>query len=299
MTAALVRNFRRYYFCYLFLLPTFTLLIAFSYYPPISAVYHSFTRWDGVVIDQYIGFANYHELFTMDPFLWASMRNMFILLFANIIKSVVPPFVCAELIHNLRNARARYAFRLAFIIPIVAPIMVGILLWRFIYNGETGALNEFLRLIGMAQMAQPWLGHSKTALGSLIFMGFPWISGIGLLIILAGLQNIPESIYEAAAIEGISPWKRVFYIDAPLVMGQIKLLTTLAIIGSIRGYEVVLVMTSGGPGFSTYVPGFHMYRQAFSYNRYGYACAIGMVLFVLILLFTWINNKFLKSDVEY
>jgi ABC-type sugar transport system permease subunit len=300
------RGVRLHKFCYYFVLPTFLLLIVFSYYPPLRAIYQSFTIWDGSVVSIWVGLDNFKELFLQDPFLWASMRNMGILLVANIVKTVVPPFLCAELIHNLRHARGRYCFRLVFVVPMVVPGIVGILLWQFIYGGETGTLNQFLKLVGeidglhfVAGWARPWLGNAKYALGALIFMGAPWISGIGMLIFLAGLQNIPESIYEAARIEGISPWKRMLYIDVPLVLGQIKLLTTLAIIGTIRGYEAVLVMTQGGPGFSTYVPGYHMYKQAFNYDRYGYACAVGMILFVLILFFVYINNKFLKSDVEY
>ncbi len=300
------RGIRLHKFCYYFILPTFALLAVFSYYPPLRAIYQSFTIWDGSVVSIWVGFDNFQELFLHDPFLWASMRNMGILLVANILKTVIPPFLCAELIHNLRQSRGRYTFRMLFVVPMVVPGIVGILLWQFIYGGETGALNQFLKLVGeidglafVADWARPWLGNAKYALGSLIFMGAPWISGIGMLIFLAGLQNIPESIYEAARIEGISPLKRMLYIDVPLVMGQIKLLTTLAIIGTIRGYEAVLVMTQGGPGFSTYVPGYHMYKQAFTYGRYGYACAVGMILFVLILFFVYINNKFLKSDVEY
>ena len=129
--------------------------------------------------------------------------------------------------------------------------------------------------------------------------GFPWVSGIAVLIYLAALNNIGEELFDAARIDGALGFTRVRTIDFPLVLGQVKLLSVLAIIGSLQGYAMQLVLTKGGPGYATEVPGLVMYQEAFSYQRLGYACALGLVLFVVILALTYINLRYIRSSVEY
>lgn len=143
-----------------------------------------------------------------------------------------------------------------------------------------------------------WLGDNKIALYSIMFMGFPWIGTISMLIFYAGLQAIPTSVIESAKLDGATGLRRFFSIDFPLILGQFKLLLILGIIGGIQGFQNVLLLTYGGPGKSTNMPGLLMYKQAFNYARLGYGTAIGVAMFIIILAITYVNMKYIRPSAE-
>ncbi len=283
---------------YFFLLPTFAFLIVFSYYPPLFAIYNSFFQWDGFQARVFIGLQNFRDIFKDKVFL-RSISNLFILMGSGLAIGLSVPLIVAELIFNLRNDRLRYLYRLAFIIPMVVPGLVGTFLWRFILDPNVGLMNMLLEAIGGPGWRQPWLGGIKTVLPSFIIMGFPWVSGVNVLIYLAGLQGIPGEIFDASLIDGATGIQRFFRVDLPLVMGQVKLLLILGVIGGLQAYQAQLVLTNGGPGYASMMPGLVMYQEAFSYNRIGYANAIGLLTFLVILVFTYINMKYVRSSAEY
>ncbi|MGC9360577.1 MAG: carbohydrate ABC transporter permease [Anaerolineae bacterium] len=282
---------------YLFLIPTFALLLVFSYYPPLFAIYNSFFQWDGFNERVFIGLQNFREMFTDKVFL-ASWKNLFILLGFSLVIGTSIPLIVAELIFNVANDRWRYLYRLFFIIPMVVPGLVGTLLWRFILDPNVGILNILLEAIGGEEWRQPWLGSPRTVLPSFMIMGFPWVSGVNVLIYLAGLQSIPQEIFDASRIDGAEGVSRFLRIDLPLVMGQVKLLLILGVIGGLQAYQAQLILTNGGPGYSSMMPGLVMYQEAFSYNRIGYANAIGLFTFLLILGATYINMRYVKSAAD-
>jgi raffinose/stachyose/melibiose transport system permease protein len=284
---------------YLFILPTFAFLIIFRYYPAGSAIYHAFTRWNGAGISRWVGLANFERMLK-DAILIASVKNIAILMVASIVKVLVFPLATAELIYNLSRARARYWFRLLLIIPMVAPGIVNSLIWRFIMGPRPfGVINAFLELVGLGQWARPWLADPNIALYSLIFVGFPWVGAVAMLIYYAGLQNIPDSLTDASLIDGASTLRRIISIDVPLLMGQIKLQMVMTTIFTIQGFSSQLVLTNGGPGYSTMVPGLWMYQRAFQGDHFGYASAIGFMMFVVMMVITYINNRYIKSSTEY
>jgi len=135
-------------------------------------------------------------------------------------------------------------------------------------------------------------------MAAVIFIGFPWIGGFEVLIYYAGLSAIPQSVNEAAQLEGCVGLRKFLLIDIPLVLSQIKLMLVLTIIAGIQGFQNLLIVTRGGPGYTTFVPGLQMYFNAFSYQRFGYACAIGVVLFALIFTCTILNMVYCKSSEE-
>jgi len=237
-------------------------------------------------------------LFT-DPILGLSAINALKLLAFGIIVSITVPLGVAEMIFHLRSARAQYAYRVIFLIPMVVPGIVGLLIWGLFYDYNIGAINQFLRLVGLANLAQVWLGDPKVALYSLMLMGFPWVSGFALLIYYAGLQGIPIDVLDACKIDGASVMRRIWSVDLPLVMSQIKLLIILGFIGGLQGFQTQLILTKGGPGYATTVPGLHLYQNAMAFDRMGYSCAIGVILFVVILGLTYANMKYVKSSTEY
>jgi ABC-type sugar transport system permease subunit/ABC-type glycerol-3-phosphate transport system substrate-binding protein len=292
------RNVRRHRVSYLFIAPTFLLLILFSYYPIFSALGHSFTEWKGGGQSTWVGLANFREL-RHDDILIQGVDNMLRLLVAHMLISLTAPLLAAELIFALRNVRSQYLYRVLFVIPMVVPGVVILLIWGFIYEDNLGLLNQALSLMGLDGLRQSWLGDPNMALYSLMFMGFPWVGGFALLIYYAGLQNISADVFDSARLDGAMGLRRFRFIDLPLLMGQVKLLVVLGFIGGLQGFQTQLLLTNGGPGYATMVPGLHMYQNAISFDRMGYACAIGVVLFFVILGITYINVKYLRSSTEY
>lgn len=283
---------------YLLLLPTFILLLTFNYYPAIRGVFYSFQEVQTRGEMEFVGLKNYEKIL-QDYILIKSALNLLILLLGNLLKSLILPLFIAVLISRLFSSRIRYLFQSMFLFPIVVPGMVGILLWKgFIFDAQIGLLNNFLEIIGMGRFRHAWLGEHETALGSIIFMGFPWVGGIGFLIFLAGLLGISKSVLESALIDGAGPLKKFWSIELPLVMGQIKLVVVLTFIGTIQDFGGILVMTGGGPGAATHVPALHMYYMAFRFDQFGYGAAIGVVLFILIFALTIVNMKLIRSRVE-
>ncbi|MGQ9632530.1 MAG: carbohydrate ABC transporter permease [bacterium] len=295
--SALLKSVVKSKFIYLSLLPTFALLITFNYYPAINALYHSLFEWDGIRYEKFIALGNFIEMFR-DPVFLIALKNVLILTAAAVVISLTFPLIAAELTFNLRSLKAQYIYRTMFVVPMVVPVIVVLLLWGFIYRPD-GLLNEILKTIGLKSLVKPWLGGFNTALYAIIFVGFPWIGSFSYLIYLAGLQSIPQSLFEASLIDGASRIQQIFTIDIPLIMGQVKLILILTIIGVMQGYTLQLVLTKGGPGYATMVPGLHMYNSAFQYYKMGYGCAIGTFLFAVILILTVINRKYIQTSVEF
>ncbi len=288
----------RYKESYLLILPTFVLILIFNYYPALSALYHSFFEWNGANVNKFTGLTNFITM-TQDAILWQSFGNLLKLTVVAVAISLTFPLGAAALIFHLRDLKFAYFYRVLFVVPIVVPSLVVLMIWRFIYSPNLGLLNEILKAISLETWTRPWLGDFNLALYAIMFIGFPWVAGIGTLIYLAGFQGIPAELLDSAAIDGANTWQRFLSVELPLVLSQIKLVVILTIIASIQSFGTILVMTNGGPGTNTMVPGLFLYRNAMQYNKMGYACAIGTVLFAVTLVLTYLNTRYLKSSVEF
>jgi raffinose/stachyose/melibiose transport system permease protein len=214
-----------------------------------------------------------------------------------VITAVTVPVIVAEWIFWLQSKRAQYFYRILMIWPAIVPGVVTILIWQFIYDPYAGVLNSILRAVGLSGLAQNWLGDPRIALYSVMGSAFPFIGGVTVLIYLAGLQSISNEIFDAAAIDGAHGVRRFFTIDLPLIMGQIKLNLVLAIIGGVQNFAGILILTNGGPAGATEVPGLYMYNVAFQYGKIGYASAIGVLIFLCILVLTFLNMRYLRERV--
>jgi ABC-type sugar transport system permease subunit len=274
------------YMPYLFLLPAVVLLIIFRYIPAVSAVYHSFTDWDGTQPANFVGLQQYQTLF-QDPVFGQSIRNILIYTFARTAISTIMALLGAELVYNLRNYTSRGVWRLLFTLPLVIPGTVIFLVWRQMYAGRLGLVNEFLRAIGLPQAVRPWLGQPDTALGAIIIIGFPLVSGFGFLVLLSALQNMPSEVNDAALIDGCTRLRRVFAIDLPSIRGPLALVTILSINAGLQEFAPMLIVTGGGgPVNATQSPGLYLYQQAIGYGKFGYATAVGTVLMMLTMVFS-------------
>lgn len=281
--------------CYLLLLPTFVLVGVFCFVPVLWAFSMSLYEFEVGGESRWVGLANYRE-YLADPTLAGSFLNMALLGIFGIVLNIVTPLLVARLIFSLPGERARHIYRTLFLVPIVVPGIATQLIWGGGILGEFGMINGLLGMVGLEAWQRTWLIDPDTALAALAVIGFPFASGINILIFTAGLAAIPTSLREAAVLEGASPLRLFLHIELPLLLSQVRLLTVLMTIGAIQNFEGILVLTGGGPGFETMVPGLWMYYNAFSFQRMGLAAAIGVVLFVVIMVVTFLNFYFIKSS---
>ncbi|MFB0546643.1 MAG: carbohydrate ABC transporter permease [Anaerolineae bacterium] len=295
---SLLRRVVRSKEAYLILVPTFALVLVFNYYPAASALFHSVFEWNGANVQRFIGLANFAAI-AKDPTLMGSVTNLVKLALFSLAVNLTFPLLAGALIFHLRDLRLAYFYRVLFVIPLVVPGMVVLGIWKSIYAPNIGLINQLLETVGLGQIARPWLGDFKLALYSIMFIGFPWVAGMSTLIYLAGFQAIPNELLDAAAIDGAGTWKRFWQVEIPLVMSQIKLIVILTVIGAMQNFATIMVMTNGGPGVTTMVPGLWLYRNAMYYNKMGYACAIGTALFAITLTLTYLNMRYLQSSVEF
>jgi raffinose/stachyose/melibiose transport system permease protein len=286
---------------FLFLLPTFVFLVAFAYGPFVKVIVDSLYYWDGAFTRRLVGLTNYQQILFKDPQFWPAIGVALKLTLAGLVKILIFPLLAAEMIHLLRLSRSAYWYRVLLILPTVVPGLIIIFIWRLFYHPDPmlGLFNRVLYGLGGDSATMNWLGDPNIALWSLILMGFPWAGGFAMLVYLAGLQSIPSELYDAAAMDGATHWRRFWNIDLPLIRGQIKVLVVLTIIGGLQDFSAPFVMTNGGPLNATLVPGPYLYRQAFQANKYGYASAMALILFVIMMTFSVLNMRFVNSKVEY
>jgi raffinose/stachyose/melibiose transport system permease protein len=278
---------------YLFVLPTLIFVGYFLYYPAYRALTGAFTDWDGFNPPEWIGLENFRRAFS-DAVLREAARNNLIWAFFDVLLAIVPAFTVAELIFHVKRSRLKYLYRTLFIVPAVVPFIVTVLLWRYYYQSD-GLINLILGKVGLSGLERAWISDPGTALLALALMGFPWVNAFNMLIFYAGLQHIAPEVLEAAELEGATGLRRVWTIDLPLVLAQFKLLVVLALITSGQNILVPLLMTRGGPGYSTYTPALYMYDTAVEYGDFGYSMAISFMLFVLILGLTALNIRFIRE----
>lgn len=281
---------------YCFILPTMLLAGVFMYFPAISAMWHSLFNWSGIGAGRFVGLENFVKL-AGDPVMRASVVNVVKLAVFAMLVSVAVPLPVARLITSLRSQRAQYVWRVLFVIPLVLPSVVIYLLWQFLYDPNFGPLNRFLHLIGLPQ--QLWLGSPTEALYAIMGISFPWVQGFALLIFIAGIQAIPTELTDAAKVDGCTWWGAFRRIELPLLKGQIRLVLVLNMIWTIQDYTAVLVLTQGGPLNATMVPGMYLYQEAFANQDMGYGAAIGVVMFVIMALLTFLNFRYMRPNIDY
>lgn len=286
------------FFVFSMLIPGLFLVILFNYIPILQSFIYSLYKWSGGSKKTFIGLQNYTELFKSSLF-YTSLINQLIILLTRTVFMIVPSLMVARLIFGLKTRPAlSNAFRLIFVIPVVIPPIVVLLIWQFLLDGEIGLLNEILKALSLESLTRAWLGDPHTALGSIIAIGFPWIQGTNMLIFLAGFLSIEDSIWDSVLLEGASSLYRFFTIDLPLILGQVKLIVILTIIQLMQDFVGVMILTDGGPGSATIVPGLLLYQNAFSYAKMGYANAIGVVMFIFILSLSILNSKIGKESLQ-
>ena len=284
-----LKNAKNQYAAYVWLLLPVIAVAVFCVYPAITAVARSFTDWTPNK-SEWIWFENYKELFT-DVLFRKAFGNMLILVLCSLITTNVMTLLLAELLFNLKLRKLEKVYRYLFLLPALVPGMVSVLLWKnVILSGSAeGLFNSVFSLFG----AKPsgWYFDKGKVILSMALTNFPWVGGISFLIYLSGLQAIPESVYEAAELDGVSAFGRVFKIDLPLLVGQIKYFLIIGIINGVQVYDLQLILGLSPVDPASTVPGYILYHYTFASPRYGYAASIGVLLFVITLTLSTISNK--------
>src|SRR5699024_6193252 len=277
---------------YLFLLPGCFILGIVIFYPMLRAIWLSFMDYNMLSDPVYVGLDNYKELF-QDGLFWQTTLNSFIYLVIAVPSLVILPIFLAILINQ--NVKGINAFRSIYYVPFITSIVVVGITWEWVYK-ENGFLNFMLEQLGFTDDPVKWLTTSSTALFAVIVVTIWKSLPFYMIIYLGGLQSIPSDLYEASKIDGANWWKQTIHVTIPQMISYFFLVAILSSINSLKVFEEIYVMTDGGPLHSSETLVFYIYREAFDNLNMGYASAAGVILFLLTLIFSLINMKFLGKD---
>ena len=273
---------------YLYLLPAFLFFVPFVLVPFAHTVGLSFYDWDGLAPAEFTGFDNYREAFT-SALVRSAFGHALVLIF---FFGVLPVLLALPL--AVSSARAKVpggnALRTLIFLPqAISTVVIGVS-WGWILALD-GPLNAALRALGVDWAAVDWLGSFTWALPSLGLVGTWTLIGLCVTLFFAGLQQIPSSLYDAAAVDGAGPWREFLAVTLPGLKGPITVALTVTVIAALRAFDLVFVTTRGGPGTQTVVPGILIYRRAFEDGRLGSAAAIAVILSIVVFAVTFLINR--------
>lgn len=277
---------------YLFLLPALAVLGIAVFYPAFQAFSLSFTQYDLDLTQapQWVGLKNFQKLLN-DKVFWQTLRNTFLYLIGVVPILVIVPLVLAILVNQkLRGIRW---FRIAYYTPVIISMVVAGIAWKALYTSD-GILNQLLKLVGFTD-GIPWLTSPDLALWSVMVVTIWKGLGYYMVIYLAGLQGIPVDLYEAAAIDGSDGWQKHWDITIPLMRPYLSLVAVISSISAMKVFEEVYIMTQGGPLNHSKTVVYYVYEKAFQDLEINYASAIGLVLFLFILILSIINLKISRN----
>jgi multiple sugar transport system permease protein len=280
---------------YLFLLPNILGFLAFNLFPLMFAIGMSFTRWDLISPPTFIGLSNYEKLFLEDESFRIAIKNT---LFFTVL-SVPSGTIISLILANILNQKIRGTtfYRTAYFLPVVSSSIAVALVWAWVFNPDFGLVNEILSTFGLPRLK--WLASSTWALPAVVIVSVWRGLGPSTVIFLAGLQGIPEELYDAAKIDGANARQLFRHITIPMLSPTTFFVIVVSIIGSFQVFDLIYMMTRGGPGRASMVLVYYIYEHAFRWFGMGYAASIAFVLFVVILILTLIQLRLSGRWVHY
>ncbi len=280
---------------YLYLLPTFFFLFVFTHWPILRTFYVSFFKWNMATPKmEFVGLANYAQAWNA-PVFWEVLQNNLLFAAGTVPLTLGLALVLALLINQ--KIRRLAIYRVFLFYPTMIPMAAAAMIWLWILTPNYGLLNYYGRWFGLPDIH--WLGDNKLAIWALVLVGVWKRVGYYMVIYLAGLQVIPEHLYEAARIEGAGPWQRFWKVTFPLVSPTTFFVAVMVVIDSFQAIDQVYLMTGGGPGNSTNLFIFYIYQNAFRFFDFGYASAISAILFLILLGLTVLAFRTLHRKVHY
>jgi len=266
---------------YLIISPWIIGFLAFTLGPMLYSVFLSMAKWDIIGTPRFVGLDNFQSLFFRDHLFWQSLKVTAIYSFGGVPLQLSFSLLLAVLLN--RASSLRNIFRTIFYTPSVMSGVAVSLLWMWVFNPEFGVINHLLAQIGIR--GPRWIYDEYWALPSLILMSL-WGAGSGMIIFLAGLQGVPESLYDAAEVDGAGAWRKFINVTFPMITPVVLFNLVMGIIGSFQVFTQAYVMTRGGPHYATYFMVLYIYNSAFEFLKMGYAAALAWILFLVILALT-------------
>lgn len=280
---------------YLYLFPTIVGLVLFSAGAVAASFFMSFTRWDMVTSPEWVWLDNYVNLWHSDLF-WEVFRNTFYFVVLAVPLSVVCSLAMALLANT--GLRGITLFRTVYFLPVVSSMIAVALVWSWIFNPEYGLLNYLLRLLFGVQ-GPAWLDSTAWALPAMVIVTVWKGLGYSMVIFLAGLQNIPQDLYNAATIDGAGVWKKFRHITLPMLSPTTFFILVITLINAFQVFEQTYVLTKGGPANSTLTLSYYIYQNAFQFFQMGKAAAVAYVLFAIVFGVTLVQFRVQKRWVFY
>ncbi|HEU5200679.1 MAG TPA: sugar ABC transporter permease [Ktedonobacterales bacterium] len=278
----------------LFLLPSLILFVLFVLVPVVQAAHYSLYKWNGLgSLDDYIGLKNYQILFN-DPVFVQAIKNNFLIAILSLLLQLPLAIALALLIN--RKLPGRTFFRMVFFLPyVLAPVVIG-LIWAFIYNPQNGLITGLLHQFSPLTVPPAYLANRNTVLYA-VFAAITWeFFGFHLVLYMAGLQNIPEDVIEAARVDGANSRQVIRHITLPLLGSTIRLSAFLSILGSLQYFDLIYVMTFGGPVNASQVMAMYQYHFGLQEFRLGYGSAVGVVMFGLCFIFALLYQRLIMRQ---
>ena len=279
---------------YLFIAPWLVGLVLFALGPVLLALGASLTDWNIFHEPRYVGAANYAKVLAQDPEFWTSLKVTLVYALTSIPIQLAGGLLCAMLL-NLRGVRFAGFFRTVLYLPYLFTGVAIALVWRSMY-ADTGVVNHMLKWCGI--VGPDWLLREGWALPAMVLMNFTWLGG-NMIIFLAALQGVPQSLYDAAQVDGAGPVRRFWHVTLPMTSPAMLFNLVMGTIWSFQVFAVPRIMTDGGPNDSTLFYVLNLYRRAFQYNEMGYACALAFLLFIIIFIVSFIELRGSRRWVHY
>ena len=277
----------------LFVAVPMLIYVFFALIPILYNIYISLFDTNLLTPGKFVGLKNYARLLKDTTFLRALRNNIFLVIGSLAAHMGLGLFFANAIFQKVKGSKF---FQSVFFLPsVICGVAVG-LIWTFVYHGNYGLLNAFLKLIGQGDLQQVWLSNKNLALICIIVVVmWQWV-GYHVVIQLAAMRNIPQELYEAAQLDGASEWRQFKNITVPLIRPILKVDAVLIITGALKYYDLVAVMTNGGPNHATEVMSTYMYYEAFNVLKFGYSSAIGVVLLILCMSAVMLTNKVFKTE---
>jgi ABC-type sugar transport system permease subunit len=278
---------------YAFVAPAVLLILVFMVVPIFEALSLATYEWNGVRPREYVGMENFVELLD-DRFFLGALKHTVLFSILATVGTVGLGLLLAVAIS--RQVPGSLIFRVLFYLPVMVPITVVGALWVRILEPNFGMLNTFLRGVGLDALAASWLGDANVALYVLIGVTIWQYAGFPMIVLLAAIENISEEIHEAATLDGVAEGQRLRHITLPLIRPVLISISVLQVIFSLKVFDLVWVMTRGGPGQSTDVLGTFLFDEAFFKRKYGYASAVAVAMFLIIFTITYIYQRIVRVE---
>ncbi|OCB19815.1 ABC transporter permease [Mycobacterium malmoense] len=265
----------------LFVAPNLAAVAVFMLFPLGFSLYMSFQRWDVFRPPKFVGVQNFRELFTSDPLFLIAIGNTVIFTLGTVVPTIVVSLVVAGVLN--RKVRGIGIFRTIVFLPLAISSVVMAVVWQFVFNTDSGLLNMMLGWVGIGPV--PWLVEPRWAMASLCIVSVWRSVPFATVILLAAMQGVPETVYEAARIDGAGEVRQFVSITVPLIRGSISFVGVISIIHAFQAFDLVYVLNgaNGGPETATYVLGIMLFQHAFSFLEFGYASALAWVMFAILL----------------